>query len=107
MALLTAQNYLELNDILSKFVDDDFRGEIMKDVIILSNNEKIWDEYERRNADLLVQYETERNLINEGIEQGKEEMIKSLLESKIDYEIISKASNKTIEEIKEIENNLK
>ena len=108
---------------LSKFVDNDFREEIMKDVISLSNNEQIWDEYERRNADLLVQYETEKNLINEGYEQGidvgfeqgieqgielgaeqKElEMIKSLLESKVDYETISKASGKTIDEIKEIE----
>ena len=107
LAILTSQNYVELNDMLSKFVDNDFREEIMKDVISLSNNEQIWDEYERRNADLLVQYETEKNLINEGYEQGAEqkelEMIKSLLESKVDYETISKASGKTIDEIKEIE----
>ena len=47
----------------------------------------------------------------EGIEQGAEsktiEMIKNLLFQDIDYNIISSASGKTIEEIKEIENNMK
>ena len=47
----------------------------------------------------------------EGIEQGAEsktiEMIKNLLFQDIDYNIISSASGKTIEEIKEIEKNMK
>ena len=47
----------------------------------------------------------------EGIEQGAEsktiEMIKNLLLQDIDYNIISSASGKTIEEIKEIEKNMK
>ena len=42
--------------------------------------------------------------INQGIEQNKVEMIKSMLENNIDYEVISKVTGKTIEEIKEIEN---
>ena len=43
----------------------------------------------------------------EGIESNKIEMIKNLLLQDIDYNIISSASGKTIEEIKEIEKNMK
>ena len=43
----------------------------------------------------------------EGIESNKIEMIKNLLLQDINYNIISSASGKTIEEIKEIENNMK
>ena len=44
--------------------------------------------------------------INEGKESATIEMIKRLLNQKVDYTIISRASEKTIEEIKEIEKNM-
>ena len=43
----------------------------------------------------------------EGIESNKIEMIKNMLEENYEYESISKISGKTVEEIKEIENNMK
>ena len=43
----------------------------------------------------------------EGINQNKIDMIKSMLENKLDCGVISKVSNKSIEEIKEIEKSMK
>ena len=43
----------------------------------------------------------------EGIESNKIEMIKNMLEENTDYSYISKISGKTVEEIKEIEKNMK
>jgi len=43
----------------------------------------------------------------EGIEENKATMIKSMLDNKLDYEIISKVSGKSIKEIKEIEKSMK
>lgn len=42
-----------------------------------------------------------------GIESNKEEMIKNLLNQHVDYSVISKASGKTIEEIKIVEESMK
>ena len=44
--------------------------------------------------------------IMQGIEQKELDMIKSMLENKLDYKTISKISGKSIEEIKEIENSM-
>ena len=45
--------------------------------------------------------------IAEGIEANKLEMIKNLLLQNVDYNIISNASGKRVEEIKEIEESIK
>ena len=45
--------------------------------------------------------------IEQGIEEYKVTMIKSMLENNADYEFISKVSGKSIEEIKEIEKSMK
>ncbi len=44
---------------------------------------------------------------NEGIKLGIIEMIKSMLINNAEYDFISKVSNKTVEEIKEIEKSIK
>ena len=48
--------------------------------------------------------------VNQGIEQGvsqnKVEMIKKMLINKIDYDVISKVSGKSLDEIKKIEESL-
>ena len=118
LALLTAENYMELNDIASKFLSDEVREKLVKDVIRLSNDNVIFDEYEQMMGDALIDYEEQQSYLEEGydtgfeagveagVEQKELEMIKSLLKSEVDYEIIALSSSKTIEEIKEIENNL-
>lgn len=47
-----------------------------------------------------------RSLKAEGIEQKTRDVIKSMLENKLDYKIISKVSNKSIKTIKEIEKSM-
>ena len=118
LALLTAENYMELNDIASKFLSDDTREKLVKDVIRLSNDELIFDEYEQMMGDKLIEYEEHQSLLEEGreegyddgfqdgIEQNKLDIIKRMLKNNVDYEIISKSLEKTIEEIKEIEKGL-
>ena len=123
LALLTSENYIELNDIASKFLSDEIREKLVKDVIRLSNDNVIFDEYEQMVGDALIEYEEQQMFLEEGyasgveagydngfeqgieqgIEQSKKEIIKNMLNNKIDYEIIAKSVNKTIEEIKKIE----
>ena len=123
LALLTSENYMELNDIASKFLSDEAREKLVKDVIRLSNDELIFDEYEQMMGDKLIEYEEEQSLleegreegydsgfqdgINTGIEQNKIEIIQKMLKNNVDYETISKITEKTIKEIKKIEKNLK
>ena len=109
---------MELNDIASKFLSDETREKLVKDVIRLSNDELIFDEYEQMMGDKLIEYEEEQSLleegydsgfqdgINTGIEQNKLEMIERMLKNKVDYETISQITEKTIEQIKEIEKGL-
>ena len=44
--------------------------------------------------------------LQKGVEESKKEVIINMLRKKLDYTIISEVTGKTIEEIKEIENNI-
>ena len=115
LALLTSENYMELNDIASKLLNDETREKLVKDVIGLSNDELIFDEYEQMMGDKLIEYEEEQSLLEEGydsgfqdgVEQNKLDMIERMLKNNVDYETISKITEKPIEQIKEIEESLK
>lgn len=122
LVLLTSENYIELNEIASKFLNDEIREKLVKDVIRLSNDNAIFDEYEQMVGDALIDYEEQQMFLEEGytngVEEGREEgytsgsenatkeIIKTMLKNKYNHEEISKISGKTIEEIKEIEKNL-
>ena len=105
---------MELNDIASKFLSDETREKLVKDVIRLSNDELIFDEYEQMMGDKLIEYEEEQSLLEEGydsgfqdgVEQNKLEIIQRMLKNKVDYETISNITDKPIEQIKEIEKGL-
>lgn len=105
---------MELNEIASKFLSDETRGKLVKDVIRLSNDELIFDEYEQMMGDKLIEYEEEQSLLEEGydsgfqdgIEQNKIEIIERMLKNNVDYETISNITEKPIDEIKEIEKGL-
>jgi len=69
------------------------------DVIMTELEAQKWDEWERNSI-----YNDGLNTgISQGIETTIVNTIKSMLENKADYEFISKVTGKTIEEIKEIE----
>ena len=110
LVMLTANSYVELNEILSKFLSDELRIRIVKDVIKLSSDEMIFDEYEQMIGEKMVDYEDELRAKEEGRIAGKLEgkleekieIIRSMLENNFDYETISKICGKTIEEIEKI-----
>ena len=101
---------MELNDIASKFLSDETREKLVKDVIRLSNDELIFDEYEQMMGDKLIEYEEEQSLLEEGYDSGFQDgvtnIIQRMLKNKVDYETISNITEKTIDEIKEIEKGL-
>ena len=110
-----AKNFTELNDILNKFLDDDIREKIVKDVCNLNMDEFILEDIEREALDAIERRDTIANSKKEGFEQGHEEgskktsieMIKSMLENKIDENMIAKISKKSLKEIKEIKKSIK
>ena len=51
-------------------------------------------------------YAAEQRGEEKGIEQEKNNTIQAMLENNMDYETISKITNKSVEEIKEIENSI-
>lgn len=122
LAALSSTNFKELNEILSKFLDDKLRIKIIKDVIRMSDNESIIDEFEQRTLEAIQAYDTQKYMreealkeghsegmkqgIKEGIEKNTIDTIKTMLDNNLDYQIISKVSKKTIKEIKEIEKSM-
>ena len=105
--MLTSKNYTELYNILSKFVSDEERDKLIRDVIIMSEKYTPLDEWEKEAMDAMVERAIEREALKQGKEENKIEMIKSMLENDIDIEKIAKVSDKSIEEIKEIERTMK
>ena len=83
----------------------------MEGVISMIEDGFILHEWEKEKMDKMVQDNlielAEKRGQEEGIENNKLEMIKNMLEEDTDFEYISKISGKTIEEIKEIEKNMK
>ena len=115
IVMLTSKNYTELYNILSKFVSDEERDKLIRDVIVMSEKYTPLHEWEKEAMDAMVERAIEREALKQGLEQGLEqgkeenkiEMIKSMLENDIDIEKIAKVSDKSIEEIKEIEKTIK
>ena len=131
LALLMSKSFTELNNILSQFLDNDLREKIVKDVLMLSMDKFILEECEIEALETVEMIDTLNNTREEGLkigreeglkigheegrqegreegfEAGKSEIIKSMINNKLDYETISKISGKSIEEIKEIANSIK
>ena len=107
MASLYSNSYKEIYEILSNILDEDRLNKIMEDVINMLDDVFILHEWEKEKMDKMVQENLENLALERGIESNRIEMIKSLLNQKVDYNIISNASGKTIEEIKEIEKSMK
>lgn len=111
MASLYSNSYEEIYDILSNILEEDRVNKFMEDVINMLEEGFILHEWEKEKMDKMVQENLENLALErgkeEGIQSNKIEMIKNLLVQNVDYDIISNASGKTIEEIKEIERSMK
>lgn len=109
MAGMMSKSYTELYNIFSKILSEKELNELIEDVIEMSNEELIYNihYWEKDKMDALVEKNKEERLRAEAIESNKTEMIKNMLNKKIDYETISEISGKTTQEIKEIEKSMK
>ena len=103
LAILTSKDFTELNDIASKFLDSKIREKLVRDVLKFSMDEFILDVDERIALDKIVEMETKKN----AKEEEKISIIKSMLKNNLTYEMISKISGKSIDEIKEIEKSIR
>jgi predicted transposase/invertase (TIGR01784 family) len=124
---ITAKSFTELNEILSKVLNVKEKNRFLESVINMSLDEFCLHAWEKEKLDAMVDDIRQENAFNdgkkegieegkkEGIEQGKKEGIEqgirntitSMLKNKLDYETISKVTDKTVDEIKEIEKNIK
>jgi len=73
----------------------------------MSKDEFVLHAWEKEKMDKMVQDNIKRDAFEEGIEQNKVDVIKSMLSKKMSYKDISDITGKTIEEVKEIEKSLK
>ncbi len=132
MAGLMSKSYEELYKIMSKILTEKELNKLMEDVIMMTNEELLYNihYWEKEKLDALVEHNVKEDARKtghkegleegrregrkegkaegrkEGIETSKIEMIKNMLNKKIDYETISEVSGKSIEEIKEIEESI-
>ena len=115
MAGLMSKSYKELYERMSMIFSDKELGKFMGDVIRMGKKYFSIHAWEKEKLDALVQDNIREEAIEEGRAEGRAEgiesktieMIKNLLLQSVDYNIISNASGKTIEEIKEIEESMK
>ena len=115
MAALYSKSYVEIYKILSNIISSNRLNKLMEGVIDMVNDGFILHEWEKEKMDKMVQDNlielAEKRGQEQGIEQGTKtktiEIIKNLLKQNIDYIVISNASGKTIDEIKEIEESMK
>ena len=114
LAGLMSTNFVELFDIYSNILESDDLSNFIKDVIDMSLENFNIHEWEKEKLDALVYYNHYKDGLSEGFEDGFEHgieentinTIKEMLKNNASYDFISKVTNKSIDEIKEIEENL-
>lgn len=120
--LFASMSLIEQNNILKKLVSDDIRYEFIWSVYKMCNDKKIiadfgaedYNNYVIENMKKEIKEQGFEEGIEEGIEQGikkgieqtKVNIVTNMLNMKINYTVISNATGLSIEEIKQIENNM-
>ena len=112
--MLKARNFLELKEMASLVMDKKSSDKFVKDCKEASQDKLILSEWEADKMASLVR-ETSLELaekdgfkdgFNDGFDSGILKTIKSMLKKKMDYKLISEITNKSINEIKEIEKSI-
>jgi len=118
LTLLTSRTYSETYEIMLNLYDAEKAKSFIEEVINLNSENYLIHEWEKEKLDALVAFnaqkrvreETEEKALKKGIKcglkQGEKNIIISMLKNDMTYEEISKIVNKTVEEIKEIENSI-
>ena len=98
LAALTAENFTELNEILSHILTDEERNRFVRSAIEMSQLEFNLAEWEAEKLNQMV--------IDDTREEGREEAIKetiiNMLKNDIPVETIQKITNKSLEEIEDL-----
>ena len=112
---LTASTIEELSYFLGEELLSMDEKEVFLNTVMEANNREILKSWNEERNQIWKEEMTLKNSYKRGIDEGLQEgieynmvsMIKNMLEEKIGYETISKVSDKSIEEIKEIENTMR
>ena len=106
LAGLMSKNFSELFTIMSKVLSSKDLDKFMESVVNMCKDLESIHEWQKDKMDAMVEHNIYESGRNDGIEQNTITIIKSMLENKADYDFISKVTNKTIEQIKEIEKSI-
>lgn len=110
LAMLTAKSFTEIYKILSSFLDEKDRDEIIRDVINLSMD-ALFNEQELDNLRKQVEMDKEKFYTKKGIEQGIEQgakentilIAKSMLKENMPLDLITKFTGLSTEELEKLQ----
>ena len=105
-ALITFDNIEDIPKIAKGILEEKEIKIIMDKLNKLTNDDLFMSELEAQQWFEWEQRSIENSIRKEATEQKTIDVIKSMLENKAEYGFISKVTNKTIEEIKEIEKSM-
>lgn len=119
LVLLSSRTFLEVYNVSKFLFDRKLHQEFIRKVIDMSRDRYLIEDWELEQLNELVEITKYENAMNDGhkegfkqghkeglvqgLEQGVEECIKNMLKDDMDIELICKVSNKTKDEIMEIQ----
>ena len=118
LVVILSETFTELYDLLGELLSDLKREKFIRKVIEMSKDTFILHEWEKEKMDELTKLAYEEDGHKKGLEQGleqgfadganheKREIAKSMLNDNLPFDVISKYTNLSFEEIKKIEENL-
>lgn len=107
LALLSSKDFRELKERINLIMDKKNSNKFVNDCKEASKDKLILSEWEADKMATLVK-ETDLELAKkDGFDNGVIETIKSMLKENLEYSFISKITNKSLEEIKKIEQTMK
>ena len=106
LASLGANNFSELYEICGKYLTEEERNKVMKEVIEMSSDERVVKENILRNLAKVMEEDMKEYAYNEGtrqgIEQNKISVAKSLISQNISLDVIKKATGLSTKTIKQL-----
>ena len=104
LAALTAENFTELNEILSHILNDEERSKFVKEAIRMSKSKINLAEWEAEKLNEMAREKAHTRALNEGVKKGINDTIINMIKNDIPIETIKKVTGKTIEEIELLKN---
>ncbi len=114
LAMLTAEDFTELYDILDEILTPNERNKFIRDVVMMSKDNFILHEWEKEKLDALVENQMKKNSFNagkeEGLEQGlvqgskekQREIAKNMIKEDVDIDFVIKVTGLSETELEEL-----